>query len=97
VDRSGLPPSRDSPACACWPPSISEDLAAGQKLLKTLLSGLADTSRLAGYLNRQYTHAVLAEVYPLLLVRRRKGVIGRPHRGSDDANDLMRRVVGWIQ
>ncbi len=74
-----------------------EDLAAGQKLLDSLPSELADTIRLAGYLRREYTHEVVAEVYALLMVRRRKGVIGRPEWVSDQVNELIRRVVGWIQ
>lgn len=74
-----------------------EDVAAGQKLLESLPSELADTIRLAGYLRREYTHEVVAEVYALLMVRRRKGVIGRPQWVSDQVDELIRRVVGWIQ
>jgi hypothetical protein len=74
-----------------------EDVAVGQKLLESLPSELADTIRLAGYLRREYTHEVVAEVYALLMVRRRKGVIGRPQWVSDQVDELIRRVVGWIQ
>ena len=72
-------------------------MAAGQKLLESLPSELADTIRLAGYLRREYTHEVVAEVYALLMVRRREGVIGRPQWVSDQVDELIRRVVGWIQ
>jgi hypothetical protein len=74
-----------------------EDVAAGKKLLESLPGDLADTIRLAGYLRREYTHEVVAEVYALLMVRRRKGVIGRPQWVSDQVDELIRRVVGWIQ
>lgn len=77
--------------------ATDEDLAAGQKLLESLPGGLADTIRLAGYLRREYTHEVVAEVYALLMVRRRRGVVGRPQWVSDQVDELMRRVVGWIQ
>jgi hypothetical protein len=40
---------------------------------------------------------VVAEVYALLMVRRRKGVVGRPQWVSDQVDELIRRVVGWIQ
>lgn len=58
-----------------------EDVAAGQMLLDSLPSELADTIRLAGYLRREYTHEVVAEVYALLMVRRRKGVTGAVRSG----------------
>jgi hypothetical protein len=74
-----------------------EDVAAGQELLESLPRELADTIRLAGYLRREYTHEVVAEVYTLLMLRRRKGVIGRPKWVSDQVDELIRRVVGWIQ
>lgn len=77
--------------------ATSEDVVAGQRLLESLPSELADTIRLAGYLRREYTHEVVAEVYALLMVRRRKGVIGRPQWISDQVDELIRRVVGWIQ
>jgi hypothetical protein len=77
--------------------ATAEDVAAGHKLLESLPSDLADTIRLAGYLRREYTHEVVAEVYALLMVRRRKGVIGRPQWVSDQVDELIRRVVGWIQ
>lgn len=74
-----------------------DDVAAGQELLDSLPGELADTIRLAGYLRREYTHEVVAEVYALMMIRRRKGIIGRPSWVSDDVYELIRRVVGWIQ
>lgn len=74
-----------------------DDVAAGQELLDSLPGELADTIRLAGYLRREYTHEVVAEVYAWMMIRRRKDIIGRPSWVSDDVYELIRRVVGWIQ
>lgn len=74
-----------------------DDIAAGPKLLDALPEGLARTIRSADYLPREYTHEIVAEVYALLMIRRRRGIIGRPSWVSDEIDELMRRVVGWIQ
>lgn len=55
---------------------------------------LADTIRLAGYLRREYIHEVVVEVYALLMVRRRKGVIGRPQWVSDQVDELNKEGRG---
>ncbi len=75
----------------------SEDVAAGPRFLDSLPEDLAKTIRSADYLRREYTHEVVAEVYALLMIRRRKGIIGQPFWVSDDVYELIRRVVGWIQ
>ena len=75
----------------------NEDIAAGPRLLDSLPEGLARTIRSADYLRREYTHEVVAEVYALWMLRRRRGVEGWPSWVSDDIDELMRRVVGWIQ
>lgn len=107
-DYDGLaPPSRENAIARIawheWGHALGihgasrEDVAAGLKLLDSLPRDLANTIRSADYLPREYTHEVVAEVYALLMVRRRKGVIGRPNWVSDEVYELIRRVVGWIQ
>ncbi|MGA8744531.1 MAG: hypothetical protein WB507_01545 [Solirubrobacterales bacterium] len=107
-DYDGLnPPSRENAIARVawheWGHALGihrasrEDVAAGSKLLDSLPKELAKTIRSADYLRREYAHEVVAEVYSLLMVRRRKGVIGRPNWVSDEVYELIRRVVGWIQ
>jgi hypothetical protein len=40
---------------------------------------------------------LVAEVYALLMGRRRRGAIGRPEWLSEKIYELVRRVVGWNQ
>ena len=74
-----------------------EDVAAGPILLTAAPPGIAGSVRAAGYRPREYTHEVVAEVYAVLMSRRRRGHVGQPRWLSDELYDLVRRVTGWSE
>ncbi|MEA2234273.1 MAG: hypothetical protein QOD83_4089, partial [Solirubrobacteraceae bacterium] len=43
----------------------------------------------------EYTHEIVAEVYALLMLRRRYGARGQPTWLRDEIYHLVRRVSGW--
>lgn len=72
-----------------------DDIAAGERYLGLLPEGLARLVRQAGYRRREYTHEVVAEVYSMLMARRRLGQTGRPSWLHTEVYELVRRVAGW--
>lgn len=77
--------------------ATSEDVSRGQELLALAPPSMAENVRSADYRQREYTHEIVAEVYALLINRRRRGAIGRPPWLSTEIYELVRRVVGWNQ
>lgn len=77
--------------------ATSEDIAMGPQLLDLVPAPLAENVRSADYRQREYTHEIVAEVYALLMGRRRRGGTGRPEWLSEKIYELVRRVVGWNQ
>lgn len=77
--------------------ATSEDVSRGQELLALAPPSMADNVRSADYRQREYTHEIVAEVYALLINRRRRGATGRPPWLSTEIYELVRRVVGWNQ
>jgi hypothetical protein len=75
----------------------SVDVAAGQRYLGLIPAGLAGFIREAEYRPREYTHEIVAEVYALLMIRRRQGDKGRPPWLHSEIYELVRRVAGWNQ
>jgi hypothetical protein len=75
--------------------ATEDDVAAGSRLLDLAPAPLAVNVRAADYRQREYTHEIVAEVYALLLARRRQGVTGRPPWLHPEIHELVRRVVGW--
>ena len=75
--------------------ATTSDVAAGEYLLGLAPSGVGEYIRGQGYRQRQYTHEVIAEIYALLMARRRRGETGRPPWLDDELYDLLRRVCGW--
>lgn len=71
------------------------DIAAGKHYVELLPDGLARLVREAGYRPREYTHEVVAEVYSMLIGRRRLGHTGRPPWLHAEVYELIRRVAGW--
>ncbi|MGE5335808.1 MAG: hypothetical protein ACM3JL_00075 [Nitrososphaerota archaeon] len=71
-----------------------EDIAAGARYVELLPEGLAKLVRQAGYRRREYTHEVVAEIYAILMVRRRQGKTGRPSWLHPEVYELVRRVAG---
>jgi hypothetical protein len=56
------------------------DVEAGLSLLKRAPAGIAETIRGGGYGSREITHELVAEIYAILMARRRRG-LGVNHRG----------------
>lgn len=77
--------------------ATSEDVARGEEFLDLAPTPMAENVRSANYRQREYTHEIVAEVYALLLARRRRGVTGRPPWLDPQIYELVRRVVGWNQ
>jgi hypothetical protein len=71
-----------------------EDIAAGTHYVKLLPKGFV---RYKWYRHREYTHEVVADIYATLMVRRRKGMTGRPPWLHPEIYELVRRAVGWNQ
>jgi hypothetical protein len=74
-----------------------DDIAAGEHYVELLPAGLAKLVREAGYRPWEYTHEVVAEVYSILMARRRLGQTGRPPWLHVEVYELVRRVAGWNQ
>jgi hypothetical protein len=55
----------------------------------------ASTSAHRATRERQYTHEVIAEIYAVVMARRRRGETGQPAWLDDELYDLLRRVCGW--
>jgi hypothetical protein len=77
--------------------ATSEDVTMGPRLLELVPKPLAENVRSADYRQREYTHEIVAEVYALLMGRRRRRATGRPEWLSEKIYELVRRVVGWNQ
>lgn len=73
------------------------DIAAGEHYVELLPKALAQLVRQAGYRRREYTHEVVAEIYAMLMTRRRQGKTGRPPWLHPEVYGLVRRVAGWNQ
>lgn len=77
--------------------ATSEDVSRGQEFLELAPPSMAENVRSADYRQREFTHEIVAEVYALLISRRRRGATGRPAWLSAEIYELVRRVVGWNQ
>jgi len=75
--------------------ATADDVAAGPQLLNLTPTGISEYIRGEGYRQRQYTHELIAEIYALLMARRRRGEVGQPPWLDDRIYELMRRVCGW--
>ena len=71
------------------------DVDAGSRLLKLAPRGVAEIIRSADYRLRERTHELVAEIYALLMARRRRGQTGQPPWLADEIWDLMKRVADW--
>lgn len=75
--------------------STSSDVETGDRLLELAPSGVAEIIRGADYRSRERTHELVAEIYALLMSRRRRGQTGQPPWLADEIWNLMRRVAEW--
>lgn len=72
-----------------------DDIVGGRRYLSLAPPQIADFIRRAGYGAREYTHELVAEIYALLMARRRRGESGQPPWLHDQLYDLVRRLTGW--
>jgi hypothetical protein len=74
-----------------------DDVADGERLLALAPDGVAHVIRRGGYRRVEYTHELVAEIYALLMSRRRRGQRGQPGWLDNEIYDLVRRVSGWSE
>ncbi len=74
-----------------------DDVARGPEYLALMPPELADAVRKSGYRRREFTHEIVAEIYSILVLRRRLGKAGRPEWLNAKIYELVRRVAGWNQ
>jgi hypothetical protein len=77
--------------------ATADDIAAGEHYVRLLPAPIAKIVRQAGYRRREYTHEVVAEVYSMLMARRRLGQTGKPPWLDAEVYELVRRIAGWNQ
>lgn len=75
--------------------ATSADKDAGDQLLDLAPEGVAAIIRGAGYRSSERTHELVADIYGLLMARRRRGRAGQPRWLNDEIWDLMKRVADW--
>jgi len=75
--------------------ATAADVAAGDRLLKLAPAGVAEFVRAAGYRPQEYVHEIIAEIYAVLMGRRRRGEAGQPTWLNDEIHELLKRVCGW--
>jgi hypothetical protein len=73
------------------------DVADGPRYLELMPEQMAEAVRDAGYRRREYTHEIVAEIYSILILRRRLGEVGKPDWLHKEIYELVRRVAGWNQ
>jgi hypothetical protein len=73
------------------------DVAEGARYLRLLPESLAKPIRGPGYRRKEYTHEIVAEVFSMLMIRRRLGKTGKPPWLHKEIYELVRRVTGWNQ
>ena len=75
----------------------AEDVAAGRRLLELAPEGIRKNIRQGGYRSSQYTHELVANVYALLMIRRRQDLLERPQWLNEEIYRLLVRVTGWTE
>lgn len=75
----------------------NEEVREGQRLLGLSPPGVAGTVRGGNYRQDELTHELVAEIYSLLMARRRRGARGRPKWLDERLWDLVRRTTGWTE
>ncbi len=74
-----------------------DDIADGERLLELAPAGVRAFVRRGGYRRGDYTHELVAEIYALLMSRRRRGQTGQPVWLDYEIYELVRRVTGWSE
>lgn len=73
----------------------ADDIAAGELLLSLAPAGVAEYVRQAGYRPRELTTELVAEIYALLMARRRRGQTDQPSWLHNEIHSILTRVTGW--
>jgi hypothetical protein len=73
----------------------ADDIADGERLLALAPRGVGERIRRAGYRRSQFTHELAADIYALLMSRRRRGETGKPPWLDDHIYQLVRRISAW--
>lgn len=71
------------------------DISQGRRFLALAPLGVGEFVRSGNYRPTEFTHEVVAEIYALLMARRRRGERGQPVWLRDEIYELVRRVCGW--
>lgn len=74
-----------------------EDVANGRRLLDGAPTGVSQFIRAARYRNREVTHELVAEMYALLMARRRRGATDKPKWLEEDLWELVTRTTDWTE
>ena len=74
-----------------------DDVAAGARLLDLAPGAVARFVRRGDDRASEYTHELVAEIYAILMSRRRRGQSGQPGWLHDEIYELVRRVSGWSE
>ena len=73
------------------------DVAGGRRLLELAPEGVRESIRKGGYRSSEYTHELVANVYALLMIRRRQDLSERPQWLNEEIYKLVVRVTGWTE
>lgn len=73
--------------------ACEDDVADGPRLLELLPPEMAENIRSAGYGRREYTHEVVADLYAVLMMRRRREMTHMPSWLNPELRDLLERVL----
>jgi hypothetical protein len=74
-----------------------EDVPDGKRLLELAPEGVRESVRKGGYRVSEYTHELVANVYALLMTRRRQDLLERPQWINQEIYKLVVRVTGWTE
>jgi hypothetical protein len=74
-----------------------EDVDSGTRLLDLAPTSVSKVIRAAGYRPHEYTHELVADVYAMLIERRRHEEPGRPPWLHREIYDLVKRVTAWTE
>ncbi len=77
--------------------TTAAEVRAGTYLLSLAPEGVQQNIRASGYREIEYTHELVAELYALLMSRRRRGQTGRPPWLDERLYELVGRVCGWSE
>jgi hypothetical protein len=75
----------------------AEDVSDGERLLDLAPTSVSDTIRGGNYFTREYTQELIADIYAILIERRRARTSGRPIWLHEEIYNLVKRTTGWAE